>query len=155
MKKFTFILVALLVVSFSGLAIAANVPGAVDPKNGPEVWITEVYNNTTALTAGDVVVWDISSSTGDNDNYVTTTTTEDTQLVAGIVWPVGIAAADTGSIAIRGVVDCDINGATSAGAILCTADTAGESKNCEVDHFAFGHALASGTNTTVKCYVNP
>ena len=67
MKKFVIFLAILLLVSFTGMAESQLF---VDPTAGPEVWVTSVYNNSGgALSAGSIVVWDIASSTGDNDNY--------------------------------------------------------------------------------------
>ena len=69
MRKFLFSIVALLLMV--GVASAASIPGSIDPTAGPEVWVTDVYNNSgSTLDIGDVVVWEIDASTGDNDNYI-------------------------------------------------------------------------------------
>jgi len=130
MKKYLYIfLTVMLLLSFTGLAQAQI---AVDPKDGPEVWVTSVYNNSSStVSRGDIVIWQISSSTGDNDNYITTTTTADTVLVAGIVYPADIATKKTGSIAVRATgIQVNTKGAPGAGAELCTSGTAGEAQTC-------------------------
>lgn len=130
MKKVIIFVFALLF--FVGVAQATNIPGVVDPKNGPEIWVTAVYNNSGGtLDAGDAVVWDIDSSTGDDDNYVTTTTTAATCNVAGVVWPVDIAASSTGIIAIRGPVSVDVlNSCQTVDGPVCTSTTAGSIISC-------------------------
>ena len=138
-KLFLSLMLALLM--GPGVVFAANIPAVVDAETGgPEVWITSVYNNSgSTLSAGSVVVWDIGSSTGDNDNWVTTTTTADSYLVAGVVWPNSITAANTGSIAIKGPVTVNVQGGLqAAGGLACTSGTAGEARSCITDAAAFG-----------------
>lgn len=155
MKKILSLSLALLLIA--GASFAHNV--SINPKDGPMTITVPVYNNSgSILDAGDVVVWDIGSSTGDNDNYVTTTTTGDTVLVAGVVYPADISTGDTGSIAIFGVVDCDVNafGAVPAGTPLCTSTTAGAGRACinSADSKAYGHATAAiSVSSSGKCFV--
>ena len=154
MKKYLISLLSLLLVT--GVAFGASIPSGVNPKEGPEIWLTEVYNNSgTALDAGDVVVWDIGSSTGDNDNYVTTTTTKDTALVAGVVYPAGIAASASGSIAIRGVVDCDLLAAqdAAAGSFICTSGTAGDGKVCQTATNSYAITTGTQSGNSIACFV--
>lgn len=129
MKKFYSILFALLLVC--GVAFAANIPGVVDPDDGgPEVWVTSVYNNSsTTLDVGDIVIWDVDASTGDDDNWVTTTTTAGTHLAAGIVYPKDIAAGESGTIAIRGPVQVDVMGVVTDGKV-CTSTEAAKATTC-------------------------
>jgi len=108
MKKIFLFVFALLLIA--GVAQAAGIPTAVDPKNEPEVWTQEVYNNSgSALTSGSVVIWDCSSDTTDSSyayrtGWVTTTATADSPLVAGVVVDDSIAASSQGTIAIYGPV---------------------------------------------------
>ena len=108
MKKFLFLVLALLLVC--GSANAAGIPTGVDPKNAPEIWTAEVYNNAgSALTSGTVVVWGMSADTSDasyayRTMWVTTTSTNDDINVAGVVVDPSIAAGDVGTIAIWGPV---------------------------------------------------
>jgi len=150
MKKL--FLLSLAVLLIAGYVWAADIPQSEDPKQGPAIWYLPVFNNTTALTKGDVVVWDISSSTGDNDNYVTTTTTADTFAVAGVVWPSDIAAGGRGTVAIKGVVDVNVRaGTTKTGSLLCTYTTAGAAGTCSVragDANAFGFTVKDQIVTT-------
>jgi hypothetical protein len=129
MKKFYSMLFALLLVC--GVAYATNIPSVVEPSNGgPEFWILSVYNNSgTALDTGDIVIWDVSSSTGDDDNWVTTTTTASTQLAAGIVYPKDIGVGETGTIAIRGPVQVDVMGVVTNGKV-CTSTEAAKATTC-------------------------
>ena len=156
MKKLFLSLLALLLMA--GVSVAASVPEAVDPVNGPEVWVTSVYNNSgSTLSAGDVVVWDIASSTGDNDNYVTTTTTTDTGIVAGVVWPAAIVAGASGSIAIRGAVTTNTTTPTiGANTAVCTGATAGKAAACgaATDGKAFGFVTQAGNGTSAVVFVN-
>lgn len=128
MKRYLFILAALLLVS--GVAVAANIPMVVAPGDGPEIWTTEVYNDSgAALSSGSVVVWDYTDSDMyDYDlrrMYVTTSTTADDVAVAGIVVSPTIAAGDTGTIAIWGPVKArlDAIGDTSAGQLVGNSST--------------------------------
>ena len=118
-----------------------------------------VYNNSGgALDEGDVVVWDIVSSTGDNDLYVTTTTTANTGLVAGVVSQGGIASASSGSIVVYGLAQCDLAPPGSAGGgLLCTSATAGAGANCtavtdEPQAYAIASAGIAG-NAQGNCFV--
>ena len=102
MKKFL-IITALLM--FTVNANAANIQSSVEPKSvGPEVWVDSVYNaSNTDFDAGDVVIWTIGDSTGDNDLWVTTSTASTgaaNNLIAGVVYPVAIVSGDIGSIAV-------------------------------------------------------
>ena len=152
MKKYLFIVLAVLLMA--SVANATVVPGAVDAKAGPEVWVTSVYNNSGgSLAEGDLLVWQIGSSTGDDDNYVTTTTTADTHLVAGVVYKAAIATASRGLMALKGVAPIDVLGSVVDGSILCSSATAGEAGVCSDDAYAIGHAVASGDNTTVNAFI--
>ena len=151
-KLLTFLLAIFLMV---GVASAASIPQSERATEGPGIWYLPVYNSdTTDLAAGDVVVWEVSASTGDNDNWVQDTTTADTTITAGVIWPSTIAVGDSGTMAIRGVVDCDINaGGVLTDSPLCTSTTAGEAKSCTTPGNRFGMSLAAGGSTTVKCYI--
>ena len=125
MKRILFVLFAVLFIA--GIANAAIV---YDPKTGSGIELISVYNNSAStLDAGDVVVWAATGSTGDNDAYVTTTTTANTFLVAGVVYPADIAAYDVGSIAVKGIVAVDTLG-NSEGTALCSSGTAGAARPC-------------------------
>jgi hypothetical protein len=154
--KRLFILTALIVCLTVGIVYAANIVRVVDPQNQKEIWITEVYNDDDAsatMTAGSVVVWDIHSSTGDNDNYVTETSTADTGLVAGVVYPTDIAFGATGTIAIYGIVDVDTNGAQTVDDVLCTSTGVGVADDCTTD--AFGFCVVTEAADPGKCFINP
>lgn len=154
-------LVLLAIFALVGVANAINIPQSEDAKNGPAIWTVPVYNNTTVLDVGDVVIWDIGNSTGDNDNYVTTTTTAGTYIIAGVVFPSAIAAGDTGTIAVRGVVQVDYiatGGLAAAGGILCTTTSAGNASNCTTDALmgsgGFGITTVVNSTTSVDAYIN-
>uniref|UniRef100_A0A6M3LI06 Uncharacterized protein n=1 Tax=viral metagenome TaxID=1070528 RepID=A0A6M3LI06_9ZZZZ len=139
--KRLFLIIAL-IIFVAGVANAANIARVVDPKNQPEVWTTIVYNNDDAvMNPGAVVIWDIDASTGDNDNYVTITTTADTQLVAGIVYPTAIPVGGIGSIAIYGCVDVDYNAAETVADVVCTSGTEQEGADCTTDYYGFGYVV--------------
>lgn len=158
MRKLLLVLVALLFVSVGNAqawfaADARTTEGAANIK-------IPVYNNSgSALDEGDVVVWDIGSSTGDNDLYVTTTTTADTGLVAGVVAPGGIAAASVGSIIVYGLAQCDVGSlGVAAGGTICTASTAaGDGDYCANAGTAGNNSYAiagiTGTSDQIECIV--
>lgn|SRR3990167_4378570 len=154
MRKLLSLVLALLLMS--GVAFAASIPQSEDPVAGPAVWTVPVYNNSGAiLDIGDVVVWDIGSSTGDDDNYVTTTTTADTALVAGVVYPSDIAIGGTGTIAVKGVVQVDSHeNFVSQPGLACTSVTAGSARPCRTDANAFGINAVTGSNPNVCVHCN-
>ncbi len=145
------------VLLIAGPVSAASIPGVEDPKDGPGVWLVPVFNNSGAtLDEGDVVVWDISSSTGDNDNYVTRTTTADTFLVAGVITNSSVVDQSTGTIAIRGVVTVDTTTSVGIGSLMCSSGTAGSATQCSStvsDADAFGFATAASAAGTATVYV--
>ena len=154
MRKFLFLLMAILLVG--GLVYAASIPQSEDAKNGPFPWLIQVYNNSgSTMDAGDVAIWDIASSTGDDDNYITTTTTVNTGPVAGVVYPSSIAAGDIGTIAIYGTVGVDV-GTTftdiAAGTLLCTTAVAGNAQAClgGKEPYGFAYAVASPSSGSVQ-----
>lgn len=154
MKK-VFLFAALLIASIAGTALAHTM--SYNPQDGHGVQAIPVYNNSGSdLDVGDVVVWDIGSSTGDNDAYVTTTTTADTHIVAGVVWHSTIATGETGSIAIYGLVDCDSVDGIAAGGPICSSGTAGAARTCQNNDANFGHATEQHSGTDQQnCFVNP
>lgn len=157
MRRTLGLVLAMLLIT--GVAYSASIPQMEDPKVGPAVWLVPVYNNDTdTADVGDVVIWEIGESTGDNDNYINRTTTADTFLVAGIVYPSDILTKDTGSIAIRGVVTADL--ATTHGVVvnslLCSSTTEGGVDVCSdsaTDADAIGFATETPSGTTVKMYL--
>ena len=161
MKKI--ILFSLIVLLAAGQSWALSLPESESAKNGPALWYVPVYNDDTAFDVGDVLEWKINNSTGDNDNYVEQADSADTFLVAGVVYPVAIAAGDTGLMVVRGVVDVDIVPITTStkvneGTLLCTTTTNGSADACSdttTDPNAFGVAVAAPDRTanTVKAYI--
>ena len=132
----------LAVLFMASVAYAASIPWIVDARNQKEIWTTVVYNNSSGdLAIGDVVVWDIGSSTGDDDNYITTTTTANSPIVAGVVYPAAILDGDTGTIAIYGPVDVDYSSAETVADVVCTSGTAGEGGDCTGDYYGFGTVM--------------
>jgi len=152
---FKLLFALLLVMGGVSQAFAINIPGTENPKDGPAIWMTPVYNNSgSTLSAGDVVVWDIGSSAGDNDNYVTTTTTADTNLVAGVVYPAAISSGDTGYIATHGVVAVNIaSGGNSVGGVVCSSSTAAKAHNCGTDANNFGIVTTAVSSGSANVYL--
>lgn len=156
MKKLFFIFLAVFLLTASSAYAQGQ---AVDPKNGPEVWVTSVFNNSSStVNAGDIVIWDIDDSAGDNDNYINTTTTADTSQVAGIVWPAAIAGKAYGSIATRAMgitVNTGYN-APGAGSELCTSGVAGIAVTCSEigDPNRVGFCTSARTNKTCVAYIS-
>ena len=159
-------LLSLAVLLIAGAAWAISIPQSEDAETGPAIWYVPVYNNSgSALSKNDVVVWDFGSSSGDNDNWVTTNTTADTFIVAGVVWPSDIAASDRGTIAVRGVVKVTIDSdgpqpinTAAAGSLLCAGSTAGAGQVCsnngsDADAFAFTTSNYSTGEASINAYV--
>lgn len=124
---------------------------------GPENCVTSVYNNSgVELDDGDVVIWDIEQSTGDNDNWVTRTTTADTFIVAGVVEGT-IAIGDNGTITVRGVTNVDVAaGLNVVDGLACTSTIAGSARTCQTDAANFGFVVtvldsAGSANVCVHC----
>jgi len=157
MKKFVIFLAILLLVSFTGVAQAQLF---VDPEAGPEIWVTSVYNNSSStITSGSIVIWDIDASTGDNDNYINTTTTADTTQVAGIVWPADILSKGKGSIVVRGTgitVTVTNSAGVGVGTELCTGGTAGTAHHCSEsgDPNSVGFCTSANSSGTCVAYIS-
>lgn len=158
MKKLLFLVLALLL-GLSTSVFALECSQSPEPQNGgPENCVTSVYNNSgSALDDGDVVVWDVGSSTGDNDNWVTTTTTADTYLVAGVVEGT-IAIGDSGFITVKGVTNVDTQAAgdlnTVAG-LACSSTTAGAARSCRTNEGSnFGIVTTVGASGTANVCVH-
>ena len=150
-----------LAILFLGLAVgsqAASIPLGVEPANGgPELWLQSVYvaSGSTALDVGDVVCWDGDSSTGDDDSWVEQCSTLDTYLVAGVVYPIGIAAGSSGTIAIKGPVQVDAvpGHLTVAPGLACASATAGSAASCSTTAANFGIVVTANTATGTSAVV--
>lgn len=154
MKKTLHLLLMLSIMTmFAGVSQAHEI--WQEPQNGgPASAKIAVYNNSgSALDEGDVVVWDVGSSTGDDDLWVTTTTTTDTELVAGVVGAGGIGVAGTGSITIYGHAQCDVSTSVAAGGLICTKGTAGGGGACNEEDAAYAIASAAITASQGNCFV--
>ena len=156
MKKFRLFLFALLAVAIiAGVSYGHSV--AVNPYASEGSTVVVPVYAAAALDAGDVVVWSIDASTGDNDLWVASTSTVDTHIVAGVVMN-AIVAGGNGFIAIYGVTSCDTNGdAIDAASPICTSSTAGAGTNCGDDSagYAISVAAIAGGTTTGNCFVQP
>lgn len=158
MKKFIIFLAILLLVFMTGLAQAQLF---VDPDAGPEIWVTSVFNNSSStISKGSIVIWDIDESTGDNDNYINTTTVVDTSQAAGIVWPVDILSKEIGSIVVRGtgitvIVTTNTTG-VQEGTQLCTSGTAGTAGHCSeiADPNNIGFCTSDNSGGTCVAYIS-
>ena len=159
MKKLFLLSLAILLVV--GTSWAISIPQSENAENGPAIWYVPVYNDDTAFDVGDVLEWKINNSTGDNDNYVEQADSVDTYLVAGVCWPSAIAAGDTGTMAVKGVVTVDIlstHTEIEPGTLLCSSATNGAADACsnstsDADAFGFAVANDDATNNTVKAYL--
>lgn len=158
MRKTLLLLVALLFVSV-GNAQAWFAADARTTEGAASVRIP-VYNNSGGtLDAGDVVIMDMDASTGDNDLYVTTTTTADTALVVGVVWPADIASTDVGSVVVYGFAECDVNSlGVGENGPICTSTTAGAGRSCTNLDTRGKYAVSTVAITASSqgtCWVNP
>jgi hypothetical protein len=126
----------------------------------------QVYNaDNVAHEVGDVVVWtDGSVSDGVE---VTTTTTANNSLVAGVVVDADIPAASWGWIQTMGYhATVTVTGTVTAGDQICTsttgeaaraytiADSTGTAAGQGEDNGVFGVALTSDSGGTVKAFIH-
>lgn len=157
MKK-SLLALALLVAFMGGNSYALNCAVGVDPTNGPVLCTETVYNNSaSAISQYDLVVWDIASSAGDNDNWINTTTTADTGIVAGVALE-AIPAGEIGTIVVRGPTS--VNMATgaylTANGSFCSSTTAGKAIPCATANssaragFSVGNTLLGVTKVFVE-----
>lgn len=158
-KLLTSVLALLLLASGQQLAHAIAIPEAEDADNGPAIWLVPVYNNASAtVSAGDVVIWDIDASTGDNDNWITTSTAGDTGGVAGVVYGSSIAAGNKGTIAVHGVVPVNMQGGgNSVKGPVCTGTVAGKARSCTtttLEANRFGNVTQATTSGVAYVNVN-
>lgn len=153
----------LVITAILALGIAFNAQAwirGINPQSadGQGAVVMPVYNNSGgALDEGDVVVWDIGSSTGDNDIYVTTTTTANTGLVAGVVTEAGCATASACSIIVFGPAQCDTAAAVISGETLCSSTTAGAGDSCTATDGSGSYAYTATNNTAagqLECFVH-
>lgn len=158
MKKFLGVLAAL----FLGASVYAV---DIDWTNPSEVTdatrynkLLRVYNaDNVAHENGDVVVWQYDAVYG---LEITTTTSANNALVAGVVYPNTIAAGGFGTIMVYGYHPAvTIGVANSSGAVLITSTT-GEATgvfdvSVSTEAYSVGIALESTTSsTTVKALIN-
>lgn len=155
MKKF--LLSLLMLLSFAGVSFATSIPEAIEPNaGGANVWLESVYNNSgSSMAAGSVAVWQVGSSTGGVSNWVTTTTTADTFLVAGVVYPSAIAAGAVGTIAIKGPVNVNAIAGhlNTVGGVACSSATAGSAQSCTTTAANFGIVTVAASGGVAKVFV--
>lgn len=161
MKKLVLAFLSILVLT--GVVYAAAISQSIDAKTQTETWLISVYNNSgSEMDVGDVAIWDIADSTGDNDNYVQSSATADTFLVAGVVFPNAIAAEDVGTIIVKGTAAVDLITSGSylpveAGCSLCTSATDGSAQICSdatTDPNSFGFCTSAPSGGSCTAYIN-
>ena len=86
----------------SGKAFALTISSDGVRGDANRIYTTVVNNSAAALTSGTVVVWDSSGADSTLGAYVTTTTTADSNLVAGVVVSDSILASGVGTIQVYG-----------------------------------------------------
>lgn len=135
MKKYL-IMIAVLLFVMTGSANAAWFiadPQVTDGAASVKISVHNDVANAVTLNTGEVVIWDIDASTGNNDLFVATTTTANTGLVAGVIWPTAIEAGNSGSMVVYGFAECEVGkGGVKAFGLLCTGATAGSGDGCTV-----------------------
>jgi len=151
MRKLLFVLIALFICVG---AVYANI--GCDPKAGPCRDVESVYNNETTVTldVGDVVEWDINSSTGDNDFYVLQPNANNTHLVAGVVVGKDIVAGARGTIATYGNVTVDCPAGIAVDNLLCSTAGSGDASAavCSPDN-AFGFATSASSGGSCEAFI--
>lgn len=153
-----------LVLMFTGPAFAWG-PGGDGTRYSQLPLVVNVYNNSgSALTSGAVVVWDTSATAGSTlGSYVTTTTTADNDLAAGVVFDDSIAASSSGRIVVWGPALVNYANGTDGTAVLSTAcgttTVAGQAGNAAADSATLGTVLETDAVATdyhrVWIFVDP
>jgi len=161
MKKILMISLAMLLVG--SLAFGHQLmsdPAGNMTSQFPAVYVN-VHNdvaNADDIAAGNVVVLDIDASTGDNDFYVARTSTADTGIVVGVVWPNAIASGSSGSMVIYGMAECDADaGGVAEQGLICASGTAGGGGDCAASDGSGSYATATaaiGASAQGKCFVD-
>ena len=154
---------SLILLLFAGVSFATNIPKVTAPESTSEVWLAEVYlNSSTAADDGDVLIWDIDASTGDEFMYVIQTTTANTGPIAGVAYG-DISANSVGRIVIWGQYDVDLSGANGAAGgignpiITSTTSGAGNPVTTGGSIYHVGYLLESTTktSTTASAFIDP
>lgn len=136
--KLKSLLLSLSILLMAGSSAFAGLQIGSDGNRGESNQVlTSVYNNSaSALTSGTVVIWDTALSGDANEGaYVTTTTSADSNLVAGVVVSDTIlASGGIGTICVYGPVYAlyanSTDGATdSVGTAIGTTTVAGQFGN--------------------------
>jgi len=147
MKK---LLLVVFILLYAGIAGATT--QVIDAVNNHELWVTTVFNDeTSTMDVGDCAEWKMDSSTGDNLNYVEQCDAVDTHIVAGVIWPVDIAAKSTGTMVIKGPVATDTLATAQPIGLLCASATGGSVALCSDsadDAAALGFSTATGSSNS-------
>src|SRR3990167_5749835 len=143
MRKYLFIILALLLTIGVANVYAAGIPVGVDPANSPEIWTMEVYNDSgSTLSSGAVVVWDYTDSDMyDLDlrkMYITTSATADDIATDGVIVTPSCVNGDICSMAIFGPVAVRLNSAS--GSLITAGDLVGIDAAGKAGDFAGGAA---------------
>lgn len=160
-----YLLAIALAFSFIGVTSAAGIPTAVQPQHAPEIWTQEVYNNdTTSLTSGQCVVWDMDKDTTDasyayRTSWVKISEDADDLLTAGVVVSDSIAATSPGTICIYGPVYtlvADVTGTVTASQAVGTSTVDGmcdDAASANIDNARLGWViLDDGVDTAYGGY---
>lgn len=159
-RKILFSILALLF--FAGVVNAANIPTVVEPGRYPEVWTTEVYNNSgEAIASGWVVIWDFNNVSSPADftdrlNYIALTTSADHASVAGVIVDDTCAIGATCTMAIRGPVyarSADSTDSLTASYSVGTTTLkgqCGQSAAVAVNKGILGWAISAAPNTVAN-----
>ena len=157
-------LIALAVLLMAGGTAFAGLQVSSDGVRGDAGQIlTSVYNNSGAdLTSGTIVVWDSTGADSTLGAYVTTTTSADSNLAAGVVVSDTILSGGVGTICVYGPVFAlyanSTDGSTdTAGTAIGTTTVAGQFGNGTGLGCILGAVSAGDTadRVRVKIFVNP
>ena len=141
-RKYLFIVLALLLTFGVANVYATNIPQMVDPKNYPTVWTEVVYNGSgSTIYSGYIVQWDFDTSDSDAGTiyddtapWVKTADSVDDIWTAGVVvMGSNILNGDVGRIIIHGpavvkmsaAARCTVNTVVSTDAAGMAYDEAG------------------------------
>jgi len=162
MRKFPYSLLALLLAGAAPVwAVSISSTGERGDSN--RITTTVRNNSGSALTSGAVVVWDSSPDAVANEGaWVTTTTSADSNLVAGVVEDDSIADGALGTIVVYGPIIANYANATdgsadTAGTAVGTTTVAGQYGNgTGLGVIIAGTApVGVGDLTRLKIFVNP
>jgi len=161
MKNFKILVLMIAVLLVASPAFAFQCQTGRDIEGSSDSCWTSVKvasNETTLVSQGTVLVFDIANAERDADNGAfqvrTTTSTAASAYVAGVAQS-SITSGSTALVLVRGKGKIKVQGAVTSGNALFVSSTAGRAATTggETQYKPVAFALANGTTTDVDAYI--